>query len=115
MQSIQAIAAPALRPHLFFGALVVTSAALFWRVLGNLVTHSLHHESSSHILLIPLASAYLVYAERARIFRSTRFSIIPGLTLVLLGISLYWFAAKGYFSLEGNGWLSTAALSLVLI
>lgn len=114
-QNTQAIAVPALRPHLFFGAYVLASAVLFWRAISYLAAYSLHHESSSHILLIPLVSAYLLYTERARIFRTTRYSIIPGLTLILVGIALYWFAAKGYLPLEGNGWLSAAALSIVLM
>ena len=114
-ENTQSVVAPALRPHLYFGAFVAVSALLFLRVISGLVAYSLHHESSSHLILIPFVSAYLLYTERARIFRTTRYSTVPGLALVLVGIALYWFAAKGYLPLEGNEWLSTAALSIVLI
>jgi exosortase len=114
-ENTQPVAVPALQPHLFFAASVAVSGVLFFRAINDLVAYSLHHESSSHILLIPFVSAYLLYAERARIFRTTSFSVVRGLVLGLAGIALYWFAAKGYVPLEGNEWLSTAALSIVLI
>ena len=48
--------------HMVFGTFVLLSAIVFWRTLGALVAYSVHNESGSHIILIPLVSASLLSA-----------------------------------------------------
>ena len=52
-----------------------------------------HDERSSHILLIPLISAFLIYLERKLVFRTTRYCPTIGLTLLLLAVVL-WYSLK---------------------
>jgi exosortase len=59
-----------LRPHLFFGALVVASAVLFWGSLRELAVLALSSDPYSYILLVPLISAFLLYRERRKVFAS---------------------------------------------
>ena len=58
--------------HMIFGTLALRSAIVFWRTLGALASCSVHNESGSHIILIPLVSAYPLFQERQRIFSSIR-------------------------------------------
>jgi hypothetical protein len=53
---------PRMEAHLVFGTFVLLSAIVFWRTLGALVAYSVHNESGSHIILIPLVSASLLSA-----------------------------------------------------
>ena len=66
------------RAHTAFVGLVILSIIIFWRTFHALVLFSLDHESSSHILLIPLVSIYLLWTERSRIFQVVRPSPVSG-------------------------------------
>jgi len=50
---------------LYFGVWVVLSFLLFWRPVYEIVRLALQDETSSHILLVPLISAWLLYWERS--------------------------------------------------
>lgn len=103
------------REHAAFAGLVILSALVFWKTLYSLALFSLSQESSSHILLIPLVSGYLLYSERSRIFRVVRTSRIAGSAVILAGIAMYLFAASR-LSPQGPGeFLPGAALAIVLI
>ena len=65
-----------------------------WNALSALVAFSLQDESSSHVLLIPFVSLYLIYAERSRIFRIVRTSAVSGGATILAAIVLYLFVAS---------------------
>jgi exosortase len=100
---------------MFFGAIVLLSAIVFWRVFGALVAYSVHNESGSHIILIPLLSAYLIFKERQRIFSSVRPSITIGICVIFTGVVLCLAATRSMGSWQGNEALSVATLSIVLI
>ncbi|MGC2806362.1 MAG: hypothetical protein WA211_09530, partial [Candidatus Acidiferrales bacterium] len=53
------------RAHAAFSGLMILSIVVFWKALHSLALFSLNQESSSHILLIPLVSIYLLYSERS--------------------------------------------------
>jgi hypothetical protein len=53
---------PRMEAHMVLGTFVLLSAIVFWRTLGALVAYSVHNESGSHIILIPLVSASLLSA-----------------------------------------------------
>jgi exosortase len=101
--------------HMIFGTFVLLSAIVFWRMLGALVSYSLHNESGSHIILIPLVSAYLLFKERQRIFSSVRPSIAIGICVILTGVVLFLAATRRVGSWQGDESLSVATLSIVLI
>lgn len=102
------------RTHMVFGALLLVSAIAFWKTLWALLMYSLHDESCSHIMIIPLVSAYLLFTERERIFSVVRPAIAGGVGVILVGAAL-WIAAGSAFSWQGNESLSITTLALVLI
>jgi len=69
------------RRHLVFAGWLLVSGSILWAPLAQLVRFSFRYEHSSHIVLIPLVSVYLIYVERRKIF-----SIAP-LSLGTLGLA----------------------------
>jgi len=81
--------------HTVFALAVAASAGLFWKPLTALVSLCLHGDSYSHILLIPFITLYIFWTERSAIFREVRSSAVSwvsGLTLIVAGIAISWFA-----------------------
>ncbi len=104
------------RRHAMFVAFILTSSLAFYKTLSALIRYSLaSSDSSSHIVLIPIISFFLLYLERQRIFSVTRTSIVPGATLALLGILLYWLVNRSSFSQAGNRQLSLETLCVLLV
>jgi exosortase len=101
-------------PHVYAAILWLLSLLLFWRTLSSLATLSLHDELASHVLLIPLISAFLIYLERKRIFLTPRYcpSIgVPGLLLA----GILWFSLQTPLSsLHSTDRLAVAATLIVL-
>ena len=106
---------PELNPrqhHLAFAALLAISVGVFWVPLRTIAVLSWSDDRYSHLLLIPMISAFLLYFEKARIFSQPRERSEMG----------FWFllgTAAGYalssFSRLGAGTrLSLAILSAVL-
>jgi exosortase len=79
------------------------------------VRYSLHNDSSSHIILIPLVAFSLLYIERKRVFSITGTSISSGIGLALGGVILYWMVNRKVFPLEGNESLSLETFSIILV
>ena len=103
------------RRHIYFAGFVAASIIIFWNTLSTLVFFSLHEESSSHIILIPAVSIYLLYTERGRIFQFVRTDALPGVLLILTGVVLHWPAAARHAVIGHLPVLSAAMLSLVLV
>jgi exosortase len=102
--------------HGVFAGFIAISIVLFWKTIGALVYYSLHQDSSSHIVLIPFISAYLLVTERKRIFVKNQPARGPGIVVVLAGVVLYWAAGHFYSAATyGNLTLSAATFSLVVI
>ncbi|MGC2704028.1 MAG: exosortase/archaeosortase family protein [Candidatus Acidiferrales bacterium] len=103
------------RAHAAFAGLVILSILVFWKALHELVVFSLNQESSSHILLIPLVSVYLLYSERSRIFRFVHSSLYFGGAVVLAAVAIYVIAAGWLASWRPDEFLSVATLAIVSI
>lgn len=103
------------RIHTVFAGLMVLSVLIFWKTLSMLGEFALNHESSSHILVIPLVSGYLLYAERSRIFQVIRRSLAAGGTVVLLAVALYLFVASRQAVRDPAQFLPAATLAIVLL
>jgi exosortase len=106
---------PSARRHASFVAFILVSSLVFYKALTALVWYSLHDESSSHIILIPLVAFFLLYLERQRIFSITRTSIVSGVSVALAGVILDWSAGREYFPQAGNWPLFLETLSLILV
>lgn len=103
------------RRHLYFAGVVAASILVYWKTLSSLAVFSLHEESSSHLLLIPIVSIYLLYSERKRIFISVRSQVVPGVLLILAGVIFHWLVANRFSAAEEQWVLPAATLSIVLI
>ena len=103
------------RRHAGFVTFVVLSGLIFYNTMTALVKYSLQDESSSHIILIPLISFFLLYIERQTVFSITRASIATGIGLALGGLILDWLAGRSPFPQDGNWPLSLETLALVLV
>ena len=103
------------RAHAAFVGMVILSFIIFWRTFHALMLFSLDHESSSHILLIPLVSIYLLWTERLRIFQVVRTSLVSGGTLVLAAIALYLFILSHSSVQDPEQTLPGATVAIVLL
>jgi exosortase len=103
------------RAHSAFATFAILSAIVFWKVFRALIVFSLSHESSSHVMLIPLVSIYFLYTERSRIFLDTHTSLIPGGAVILAAISLYLFVGNHFSVQDPEQFLPGATLSIVML
>jgi len=101
--------------HASYLAFILISNLAFHTALTALIRYSLHDDSSSHIVLIPVVAFFLLFIDRQRIFSSTRTSLGPGMGLVLSGLILYWLASRGPFPQEGNWPLCLETVAVVLV
>lgn len=61
--------------------------ASYSQQLADLVTFSFAQDQYSYIVLVPLASLALGFRERAAIFSEVHWALVPGMTLIFLGLA----------------------------
>jgi len=76
--------------HLSAACSWLLSLVLFRHPLSDLVSVSFHDERSSHILLIPFISAFLIFLHRKRIFHAPRYCPSVGIPLLLIALTLWY-------------------------
>jgi exosortase len=103
------------RRHAAFIILILATGLVFWKLMDNLVVYSLNNESSSHIILIPLVTFFVLYIERKRIFSVTSTRPNWGIGLAIVGVLLYWLCNRNFLPLEGNEALTLEAFSIILV
>ncbi len=87
----------------YLALLLALSALVFRGVLGQVVELAWRHEQYSYILFVPLISAGLLYAGRARFFSAVEFSPRLGAALVCL-------SALACFALNHFAWAMGAVV-----
>jgi exosortase len=80
------------RRHLYFVLFFLGCLFLCRTAFGNLIRFSLSRDYGSHILLVPLLSAYIVYLKRSVVFSEAQFSLFPGLSGLMTAAVLFWMA-----------------------
>jgi exosortase len=106
---------PIARKHAFFFGFVLISSLVFYTTLTALVRYSLNDSSSSHIILIPFVSFFLLYLERETVFPNSAPSVGPGLGLAIVGLLLFWLAIRGSIPRDRNWSLSVQTIALILV
>lgn len=101
------------RRHLTFAVLLTISAILFLTTLRTIATLSWTDDRYSHLLLIPIVSAALLYMERARIFSLPADRGIAGVPLVL-GAAVAFLMSR-LARLGASESLTFATLSIILV
>lgn len=92
--------------------LLFTSIAAFWQPLSALYLLTREQSHYSHLLLVPLVSAYVFYQHRKVILASSEWSPLPGVMVVGLGAVGSWYASR---AATGVDYVSLSTLSFVLV
>src|SRR5277367_5893505 len=80
--------------HLIFIVFIAVSCLVFSKITSELIRYSLHDDSSSHVILIPIIAFFLIWLERSRIFSAIRWAPVPGLGLALAALVLFWLGSR---------------------
>ena len=75
----------------------------------------MHDDSSSHVILIPLITIFLLFVERQKVFLITSTNVPAGVGLALGGMVLYWLANRSHSPSEGTWLLSLEIFSVILV
>jgi len=109
--------------------LTVAVIALYFQDLSIVFADALYNEATSHILIVPLILAYLVYRKRKmlratigltnekKLNYTTHFGTSSGILLCTTAVMLYWYASRTFSPLEYHLLtlpIFTAGLLLVL-
>jgi exosortase len=98
--------------HLWFLGLSILSFALFRLPLTTLLSVSFLDDRYTHVLVIPLISAFLVYFARKSIFVEPQYCLSWGVPLLLLGVMFFWIMQRSVSFSDQNDYLCCAVLSL---
>lgn len=115
MQLLHTTSRPWTARHLWFGLFSIVLLLLFESSVGALVRLSLEDYRYSHVLLIPIISASLLYIQRRKVFSSPRYSLAEGVPLLIGGVALFCFAQIRLSALNSNDHLSVVVLAILLV
>jgi exosortase len=103
-------------PWLSFLVWTALCCLFFSKPLVLLTNYSMNNDSASHIFLIPVIVAWLLYGERKRLRLRERSSLDPhpGLALALLALLVLGLSFRGESSIAANR-LTFFILSLLLL
>jgi exosortase C (VPDSG-CTERM-specific) len=105
---------PAQRTHIGgIGVYCILLTLLFIQPLTRLIVYACHSDLHSHIVLVPLISAYLLYIDRGRQPVAYRSSIIGTVTLGVIGIAALAAGLKLRESLSLNDQLASIVLAFI--
>jgi exosortase len=97
------------RRVLFYAAWVVGCCLLLLDPVRAFVSYALSNDNASHLLLIPVISAWILFLERARIFKILSSDLRAGFLFLIFGAAF----ALAAFSL-GPAWTSLNRLSVYI-
>ncbi|MGB5157898.1 MAG: exosortase/archaeosortase family protein [Desulfobacterales bacterium] len=103
------------KKNLLFCGFVIAAALMCYMPLKELLSTTSNREYYSHILLIPLVSAYLLYTERKEIYSEKSYSFAPGGALVITGIVLYAIGQLKAINLNSNDYSSISVCSALIM
>ena len=89
-----------------FGLWILACVAVFWAPARGLLHYAMGNDNASHIVLIPVIVAWLIYLEQKQIFQTTNFDYAPGAVLTAVGIFAALFTMRA-----GAGWSPTDRLT----
>lgn len=91
---------------------VVVYQAYFQQQQNNFQASS---DTYSHIVLIPLISAYFLYRQKKEIFSDTKLNPITGFLIIFVGMALYLAGAYNGNTLERNAYYCLTVLTAWII
>jgi len=99
--------------NILFLAFNILVGAIYFEPLKELITVSMRNELYSHIILIPLVSGYFLFLNRKSLLVEVNYSYVWGLTLIILGMGMYFLALDQGTNLNRNDYLSLVIFSAV--
>jgi exosortase len=100
------------RRLLLFAVWLLCSIAISWRAVASLLNYSLGNDDASHIFLIPIVSAFLIFNERERIFRTPSSDFISATSLLIPGLVCILGSLRGVPPFPSLGALGLVLLSI---
>jgi exosortase len=100
---------------LWFVLFLILSLVPFGASLSTLVSLSFQDDRYSHVILIPLMTAFLVYIQRKNIFTGARYCLSKAAPLLVVGIALFRLAQSRFSPVDPNDHLSVVVLAIVLV
>jgi exosortase len=102
------------RHWLAFGIGMAISIVVFHGAVGELIRFGLENDDASHILLIPLISAGLIFMEREKIFQKSTYDVGVGAVFLVLAAGLYALMRHASGGWSPNDRMAAYSLTLVL-
>ena len=102
------------RRWLIFGVWAALTLLAFWKPVYEIVQLALHDETSSHILLIPFISGWLIYTAQKQTKPVGSLNLLPAVVFLLPGLLLTIFALQ-CSSCTSKTRLSAYALAIILV
>ncbi len=101
--------------NILFLFFTIISIVIFYTPLKELFTLSLSYDPTySHIPLIPLISAYLIYSDRNNIFAKVENSFFVGSIFIIIGVVLSLIGRSQESILGQNDYLSLMTFSVLI-
>lgn len=102
------------RRNALFSVLSILTVWMVYSPLKDLLSSATQGDYYSHIPLIPLASGYLIFLRRERIFKDLKYSHSLGFPVTALGALLYEFGRHHRDGLIPNDYSSLMMFSVVV-
>jgi len=94
-----------------FLAFVAVAGVMFYGPFRDLMKAALRSDYYSHIVLIPLVSAYLLFIRRKEIFADIEYAFVPGAAVAGAGVLLYGLARMVPLGLDKNDFTALVTLA----
>jgi exosortase len=102
------------RAFLMAGWLAATTA-LFWAPVRGVLAYASENDDASHIFIIPILAAGVLYLDRERVFRRVSFDELAGSVLVALGAAIAVVTWRGQIGAGTLEQLTLYTLALVIL
>src|ERR1700749_530788 len=94
---------------------LAAATALFWAPLRDVIAYAAENDDASHIFIIPILAAGVLYLDRERVFRRVSFDVVSGGVLAALGAAIGILTWRGQIGAGTNEQLSLYILALVIL
>jgi len=105
---------PLLLVHVCCLAFWLLTIGTFWGPLRQLLSLSLGNDRYSHLVVIPLISACLMYWKRREILRTTAYDPRIGIPLFLVAVGCGWWFSRRLLSVASEYRLSVVVLAVLV-
>jgi exosortase len=103
------------RSGYYFAVWLLVATGLFWAPLRAAIGYALANDDASHILVIPFMAAFVLYLDRATVFRRVSFDVFAGGVLAAVGAAIALSSWRGGVPSETNDHLTLHMLALVIL